>query len=274
MPLRLVAGRVPADALNIGFQNDGAGSLWLAVAKTKWGTIPGKAKDQTCWYSYDGEEHRTSDFKWVASSAKVSLIQNDGSGPPPSATHLGHQDDGAGKLYGAVAESEWGVIPGKAKDNTCWFAYGGEEHFTSDFRWVITEDPPSGAAGEHRPSSCVTDSAVEQLRQLGITEEAGFTDEKLRRLLETSGGDVGLAMNLIFGDQQETSPPESPFPPHVAPSLFPAPSAPPACCICLEEAPDTALVPCGHCLCGGCARELDNCPVCRKRIQSFLRIYR
>lgn len=48
--------------------NDDNGDSWCAVAQnTQWGTIPGKAKDGTCWYSYGGVEYTTKDFKYVLS---------------------------------------------------------------------------------------------------------------------------------------------------------------------------------------------------------------
>ena len=37
----------------------------------------------------------------------------------------GHQNDGTGPLWCAIANTEWGKIPGKANHDTCWFAYGG-----------------------------------------------------------------------------------------------------------------------------------------------------
>ncbi len=49
----------------IGFQNDGAGYHYAVIAETPHGRVPGKAKDYTCWYPYDGREHITHDFCWV-----------------------------------------------------------------------------------------------------------------------------------------------------------------------------------------------------------------
>jgi len=49
----------------------------------------------------------------------------------------------------------------------------------------------SGAAS----SASVSDAAVEQLRQMGITDE-----EVARRALEATGGDIRAALDLIFGD--------------------------------------------------------------------------
>ena len=49
-----------------GYQTDGAGHVWCAVARTPWGRIPGKAQGDTCWYSYGDQEHTTGDFYYVA----------------------------------------------------------------------------------------------------------------------------------------------------------------------------------------------------------------
>ena len=47
------------------------------------------------------------------------------------------------------------------------------------------------------------------------------------------------------------------------------------CPICLEpkESP-TAIVPCGHILCGGCAAKYTtSCPVCREPVASRMRVF-
>ena len=47
----------------------------------------------------------------------------------------------------------------------------------------------------------------------------------------------------------------------------------------MERAKDTALVPCGHVLCGVCvskandSRIVDECPVCRVAVRSTMRIF-
>ena len=129
----------PAHALKVGYQTDGAGDLYAALALTELGTIPGKAKNATCWYPYCGKESYTSKFYWVTvtpnNTATFNLQQNQGS-PPSDAIMLDYQSDGAGDLYSAVANTEWGKIPGKAKDGTCWYSYGGKEYTTCEFSWV------------------------------------------------------------------------------------------------------------------------------------------
>ena len=46
------------------------------------------------------------------------------------------------------------------------------------------------------------------------------------------------------------------------------------CIICMEEPRQTVLMPCGHMLaCATCAAQLDDCPTCRKRITSRVRVY-
>ena len=122
----------------LGYQYDGAGHLYLGVANSQWGTIPGKAKDGTCWYPYGGREYETSDFSWpCADPDTYFLYANDGYGPPIYGLKAGEQTDGTGELYAAVAITDEGQIPGKANENTCWYSYGGEEHYTSKFYWVV-----------------------------------------------------------------------------------------------------------------------------------------
>ena len=45
----------------------------------------------------------------------------------------GHQTDGAGDHWCAVAKTEYGRIPGKAKEGICWYPYGDVEHMTKDY---------------------------------------------------------------------------------------------------------------------------------------------
>jgi hypothetical protein len=46
------------------------------------------------------------------------------------------------------------------------------------------------------------------------------------------------------------------------------------CVVCLDNERAYAIVPCGHlCVCGGCVGRVKECPICRGRIQSILKIY-
>jgi hypothetical protein len=144
------SGSPPQGAIPCGHQNDGAGTLWAAVAHSGHGNIPGKAQNGTCWYPYGGQEHSTRDFSWVVAS---SWRTRRDSRPPAGALRTGHQNDGAGDLWAAVAHTGHGDIPGKARNGTCWYPYGGKEHTTNDFSWVCTAfelvrnagGPPHGA---------------------------------------------------------------------------------------------------------------------------------
>jgi len=118
-----------------GHQNDGAGQVSCAIAHTAQGDIPGKAKDGNCWYAYGGKEISTTNFSWLVISRGSHMEQNRGR-PPSNAVAAGFQNDGAGTVYAAIAQTPQGNIPGKAKDNTCWYPYGGKEQSTSNFMWV------------------------------------------------------------------------------------------------------------------------------------------
>ena len=119
-----------------GHQNDGAGDLWCAIARTEHGRIPGKAQGDTCWYPYGGEEHSTDNFRVIKSHKKRAEC----TGKPQ-----GHQNDGAGDLWCAVAFTEHGKIPGKAKDDSCWYSYGGEERQAEEFKWVCKQSGKKSA---------------------------------------------------------------------------------------------------------------------------------
>lgn len=87
-----------------GFQTDGGGYVWCAVARTQWGRIPGKAQGQTCWFSYGGREHTTGDFYYIGKrgdkGADPQILRYAQSGRPHSSRPVQHHDDdgGAGAL--------------------------------------------------------------------------------------------------------------------------------------------------------------------------------
>ena len=44
------------------------------------------------------------------------------------------------------------------------------------------------------------------------------------------------------------------------------------CTICRDRPKDTALIPCGHCLCSNCESRMTKCPMCRVNIQRTLKL--
>ena len=47
-----------------------------------------------------------------------------------------------------------------------------------------------------------------------------------------------------------------------------------ACCICLTQDKCVLFEPCKHlCTCAECAGSMDTCPICRKRIRSFVQVF-
>jgi len=132
----LVRGPQPPDAIACGNQTDGGGIHYSAVAHTAQGDIPGKAKDSTCWYSYGGKEITTGEFSWVVLPS-WHLEKHEFGQVPALAVACGNQSDAAGVLFAAVAHTPHGAVPGKAKGNSCWFAYGGREGLTKEFSWVV-----------------------------------------------------------------------------------------------------------------------------------------
>eukprot|EP01126_Amoeba_proteus_P063975 TRINITY_DN8895_c0_g1_i3.p1 TRINITY_DN8895_c0_g1~~TRINITY_DN8895_c0_g1_i3.p1 ORF type:complete len:271 (+),score=34.15 TRINITY_DN8895_c0_g1_i3:97-909(+) len=110
-----------------------AGQVLVAIAHGPHGDIPGKAQGNTCWYPYGGGEHMTNNFSWV-NLPNFSFQPNTGTIPSNAISMI--QNDGQ-RVAIAIANSQWGQIPGKAQGSTCWFPYGGSEHTTSDFSYIV-----------------------------------------------------------------------------------------------------------------------------------------
>jgi hypothetical protein len=141
---KLVAnsGRVPPRALKHGVQNNDGQVRYPIVAHTQWGDIPGKATQWDMYYSYGGREHSGGQFSWVVSAGTTSLVsaRSKFHGPVPcGAIKCGNQIDQSGRLFAAIANTQWGKIPGKANKNTCWFPYAGQEHSTPDFDFICSK---------------------------------------------------------------------------------------------------------------------------------------
>lgn len=46
------------------------------------------------------------------------------------------------------------------------------------------------------------------------------------------------------------------------------------CVICMDNDADYAITPCGHmCICSECGPKINNCPICRKKVDFVLKIY-
>jgi len=124
----------PPMTVPTGHQSDGAGKLYLALAHTPHGDIPAKAKGNQAWYPYGGQEHTCNNFSWI-SVPGYSLVPNTNSGAPWNAIS-GRQNDGA-QVWAAIANTSHGQIPAKASGSTAWYPYGGKEHTTSSFSWIV-----------------------------------------------------------------------------------------------------------------------------------------
>lgn len=45
------------------------------------------------------------------------------------------------------------------------------------------------------------------------------------------------------------------------------------CKICMEKLNRVMLIPCGHCFCLECAKNIINCPICRSNVKGINKIY-
>uniref|UniRef100_UPI00358FE397 E3 ubiquitin-protein ligase LRSAM1 isoform X2 n=1 Tax=Myxine glutinosa TaxID=7769 RepID=UPI00358FE397 len=92
-----------------------------------------------------------------------------------------------------------------------------------------------------------------------------------------------------------SAPPEDDIAPHPSTAIMPSappeadimPSAPPdtdissttlsrsECVVCMDRETELVFLPCGHvCCCMQCAGSLRSCPLCRREVQSTIRLYR
>jgi hypothetical protein len=127
-------GVQPPNVAPLGHQKDAAGDVYLALAHTEHGDIPGKAKGNQCWYPFGGKEHTTNNFSWIVQP--LSHVRNGVSPQGLWGMPAGNQPN-FGTLYVAIAHTEHGDIPGKASGNTCWYCFGGNEFTTNDFSYVV-----------------------------------------------------------------------------------------------------------------------------------------
>ena len=159
------------------------------------------------------------------------------------------------------------------------------------FFFVLTEgDHPFGALGAKR-TRAMTRFATTDLEEAEEVEEA---DAKVRKrvaaaLLGKGGGSRGDDVELVAA-MLRLEPGGRPSAEEIlasetlrelgAAGAGVPPQPPPQqqlveCCVCLDDTPTFAVLPCGHrCLCAGClgaaARE---CPVCRTPSQGTVRIF-
>ena len=69
------------------------------------------------------------------------------------------------------------------------------------------------------------------------------------------------------GEEPESAEPEPPKPASTEPAAT-------ECAICLDDAAEFAVIPCGHrCLCARCIKAVSDCPMCRGAMTAVLRVF-
>lgn len=135
-PLHVVA---PTAQVAVGHQYD-SGEMKCCIIKCHLGRIPGKMKGfKQAWYTYGGQEYSVENPNEIE-EVRGTLL------PPPgvvATTSLrptfAPGQDPQGRLWCAIADTQWGQIPGKVDENgTCYYPYGGQEHVAHSFRYVQT----------------------------------------------------------------------------------------------------------------------------------------
>merc|ERR1711881_165471 len=152
---QLVSMSVEPTSIIYGNQN-GNKTFACCVIDTKYGLLPGKAKGKTAWYTWSGIEFEEKD------SEKFEIITGRIlKGAEEIPRHLPGGKSCNHKTYCAMAQTQWGLIPGRASikddrygmDKTCWFPYNGKEHCTSEFYFVETDALTKWDVTTYRKSS-------------------------------------------------------------------------------------------------------------------------
>lgn len=88
-----------------------------------------------------GEEIQEKNFSWVVCDKPTRLVMASGNSDIPSnALKLGFQKDLEMPAYCIIANTENGLIPGKAFDAQCaWVPLHGETA-TADFFWIVVDE--------------------------------------------------------------------------------------------------------------------------------------
>eukprot|EP00271_Cylindrocystis_brebissonii_P000759 TRINITY_DN10977_c0_g1_i1.p2 TRINITY_DN10977_c0_g1~~TRINITY_DN10977_c0_g1_i1.p2 ORF type:complete len:131 (-),score=23.13 TRINITY_DN10977_c0_g1_i1:884-1276(-) len=99
-------------------------------------------------------------------------------------------------------------------------------------------------------------------------------EERLKRLQQQIGGPAS-SPSTAGADAPSPSPSGAPGGKRERRDERVEGSLPDLCVICLEAKYSCAFSPCGHmCCCSSCASQLSDCPLCRRRIDHSLRVYR
>ena len=90
--------------------------------------------------------------------------------PEEGLVPLGEKDSIGKSFCLAVAETYWGLIPGKAKNGRCWCTYKGLEYSTKEFSYVqATFNHVKKVTHEHDEDECPPEGAI----KVGCEKEAG-----------------------------------------------------------------------------------------------------
>jgi hypothetical protein len=121
---------------------------------------------------------------------------------------------------------------------------------------------------------------VQEARDPTDDELSTFTDKMVRwyrrAVLEAVNPDVAavrrilVSRNVAAAKRDDAAAPEARWVATPAVAFTPERDE---CPICFEPEKSTALVPCGHILCGACAAKYANCPVCREVVSSRMRVF-
>eukprot|EP01059_Diplonema_ambulator_P033230 TRINITY_DN685_c3_g1_i1.p1 TRINITY_DN685_c3_g1~~TRINITY_DN685_c3_g1_i1.p1 ORF type:complete len:504 (+),score=57.51 TRINITY_DN685_c3_g1_i1:27-1514(+) len=110
--------------------------------------------------------------------------------------------------------------------------------------------------------------------QLETTVQYEGTIDRSRKVLKGNWRNDSCRQRGDFvADLVECEPITNTLPPAAEEAQRPSETTDLECGVCLDKKKDVVLVPCGHLLCDTCAHEVTECPYCRHKIGSRMKVY-
>ena len=104
--------------------------------------ILGRGTKDEAYYCYKGQDYLTRDFSWLVTDNNTHLVQTKASPIPPenAIKVISSLDVKNPDCYFVVARTKDGLIPGTSNGIEAFYAYGGKEHSTTEFHWIVVEN--------------------------------------------------------------------------------------------------------------------------------------
>ncbi len=131
------------------------GDFMCAIVPSISGPIVGKSKDGVFWYVDEYASVGYDSYAPKVVKGEGIFVVLDG---PVTFTTDPSEISKVGSYYCAVANTEWGTIPGHANSSgVCWYAHGSKALSTSDFQYVGLKNPDPDPIAEAADAEVMID---------------------------------------------------------------------------------------------------------------------